>query len=192
MTKAHTTTLGVLLAAGAGSRFHAPEHKLTATLRGVPVLSHSLAALQNAHLDDLVVITGAASLDALLQGVPTAHNPQWATGQRSSVECALRYAHERSYGAVVIGLADQPFITSEAWQAVAEADSPIAVATYNGERGNPVRLHKSVWDLFLNTPGDPDAGARSLMHLHPELVREVACKGNSADIDTTEDLSPWT
>ena len=192
MTKVRTTTLGVLLAAGSGSRFTAPSHKLLAPLRGSTVVAHSLSALQSAHLDGMLVVTGAADLSSALQGVPTVHNAQWAGGQRSSVECALRYASEHSYGAVVIGLADQPFITPEAWRSLAESDAAIAVATYDGKRGNPVRLDASVWPLFFTSPGDPDSGARTLMHLHPELVREVACKGNSADIDTTEDLSKWT
>jgi molybdenum cofactor cytidylyltransferase len=137
-------------------------------------------------------VTGAVDLSAHLEGVSALQNPDWATGQRSSVLCALRYAEEHSFDAVVIGLADQPFIEPSAWQAVAASDAPIAVATYNGARGNPVRLDKSVWDLFRETSGEPDAGARALMHMHPELVREVACKGISADIDTTEDLTQWT
>jgi CTP:molybdopterin cytidylyltransferase MocA len=104
---------------------------------------------------------------------------------------AIQYARANEFDAIVVGLGDQPFITTEAWQLVADTDSPIAVATYDGVRGNPVKLSLAVWDLFIATDGDPDVGARTLIHLHPELVREVACKGNSADIDTTEDLSKW-
>ena len=93
---------------------------------------------------------------------------------------------------LVIAAGDQPFVSPDDWQAVARDPSPIAVATYNGQRATPVRLHKSVWDQFRSIDGDPDAGARSLMHLRPELVSEVACKGSGADIDTTEDLKRWT
>lgn len=192
MTAQRTRILGVLLAAGAGSRFVEKKHKLEAPLRGRAVIEHSLASLRTAGLDGVVVVTGSADLSNHLEGVTALHNPDWATGQRSSVLCALQYAHEHSYDAVVIGLADQPFVDPTAWQALAATDAPIAVATYDGVRSNPVRLDKSVWDLFRSTKGDPDAGARSLMHLHPELVREVACKGVSADIDTTEDLEQWT
>ena len=114
------------------------------------------------------------------------------SGQRSSVLAAIAYASSHGFDQLVIGLGDQPFITKDAWHAVADADSPIAVATYDGIRGNPVKLTKGAWDLFIHSNGDPDAGARTIIHLHPELVMEVACKGNSADIDTTEDLSQWT
>ena len=192
MTGARTRTLGVLLAAGAGSRFVEKSHKLLALLRGQPVVTHSLAAVRSAGLDEVLVITGAVDLGPHLEGVTALYNPLWATGQRSSVLCALTYAKEHSFDAVVIGLADQPFVESGAWRAIADCDAPIAVATYHGVRGNPVRLDSSVWDLFIATDGDPDSGARTLMHLHPELVREVACKGVSADIDTTEDLQQWT
>jgi CTP:molybdopterin cytidylyltransferase MocA len=185
------TTLGVLLAAGAGSRFTGSHHKLLAPLKGVPVVSYAVSAMKTAGVEDCIAITGSVALTGLLDDVTEVHNADWATGQRSSVLAAIDYAETHGFASIVVGLGDQPFIESDAWTAVANADSPIAIATYDGIRGNPVKLSSSVWDLFRSTPADPDVGARALIHLHPELVREVACKGNSADIDTTEDLSKW-
>lgn len=189
-------TLAVLLAAGAGQRFSGPTHKLLAPFRGAPLVTHALHAMKTAHIGDMAVVTGAVDLSEALEGSSDAltvlDNPEWATGQQSSVATALRFAQQHGYDDVVIGLGDQPFITPDAWQAVASTDGEIVVATYDGVRANPVKLAKSVWDEFLSLSTEPDAGARTLMHLHPELVREVACKGVSADIDTSEDLSQWT
>jgi len=186
------TTLGVLLAAGAGSRFTGSHHKLLAPLKGAPVVSYALSAMVSAGFEQCIAVTGSAPLTGLLDGVTEVHNPEWSTGQRSSVLTAIEYAQEHGFESIVVGLGDQPFIPTDAWQAVAETDSPIVIATYDDVRGNPVKLSSAVWELFRSTEGDPDTGARDLIRLHPELVREVACKGNSADIDTTEDLSTWT
>jgi CTP:molybdopterin cytidylyltransferase MocA len=186
------TTLGVLLAAGAGSRFTGSHHKLLAPLKGAPVVSYALSAMVSAGFEQCIAVTGAVALTGLLDDVTEVQNPDWSTGQRSSVLAAIQYAEEYEFESLVVGLGDQPFISTEAWQAVAHADSPIAIATYDGVRGNPVKLSSTVWELFRSTEGDPDTGARDLIRLHPELVLEVACKGNSADIDTTEDLSTWT
>jgi CTP:molybdopterin cytidylyltransferase MocA len=192
MEPRHSTALGVLLAAGSGTRFTGAQHKLLSHIDGQTIISRSLTAMIGADLDGLIVVSGALDISHLIGAVEEVHNPDWKTGQRSSVIAAMKFARSRGYDAIVVGLADQPFLTSEAWSNVASSTWPIAVATYNGTRGNPVRLHSSVWDTFEDLEADPDAGARSLIHLHPELVREVACEGNSADIDTTEDLDTWT
>lgn len=200
----HNTTF-VLLAAGAGARFSGPTHKLLARINGATVVSMSLAAMIEAGTVDTgsveagtgscVVVTGAERSPALLSelaGVHTVTNHDWQTGQRSSVLCAIAEARRRGSTQVVIGLADQPFVGAGSWLAVAGTDAPIAVATFDGKRGNPVKLRSEVWELFENTPGEPDAGARTLMNLRPELVREVSCQGSSDDIDTREDLTKWT
>ena len=180
---------GVLLAAGGGSRFAGAGqgHKLTATLRGRPVVEWSLEQLLRAGFDDVVVVTGAVELH-VPDGVAALHNPRWAEGQATSLALAIDRARQHELQAVVVGLADQPFVLAEAWRAVAAAPGAIAVATYDGRRGNPVKLDASVWDLL---PVEGDAGARVVIGMRPELVTEVACAGSPADIDTLEDLRRW-
>ncbi len=192
MEARHSTALGVLLAAGSGTRFSGSQHKLLSLIEGQTIFSRSLQAMTSSDLDGFIVVSGALDLSDHIGDTEEIHNPDWKTGQRSSVITAMQFARRQGYDAIVVGLADQPFLTPQAWTKVASSSSPIAIATYDGTRGNPVRLHSSVWETFEDLDADPDAGARTLIRLHPELVREVACEGNSADIDTTEDLDTWT
>ncbi|GAC1361432.1 MAG: hypothetical protein NVSMB4_19250 [Acidimicrobiales bacterium] len=183
-------TAGALLAAGRGSRFHGPDHKLLADLGGRPLLDHALAPLMAAGLDHVGVVTGSVDLTLLLpHGVSALSNDRWAQGQATSLRVAVDWARSLGVTALVVGLGDQPGIVVSAWRKVAEAvTSPIAVATYRGKRGHPVRLHSSIWDLL---PTDGDRGAGVVMTRFPELVCEVACDGDTSDVDTVEDLARW-
>ena len=185
----------VLLAAGGGRRWRASggsEHKLLALINHTPVVRLALDHAMAAQLVQTVVVTGAVDLAAVLPvGVTVLHNEHWDQGQSTSLALALRYAVMQGFDAVVVGLGDQPFVEPDAWQRVATTnpESPIAVATYRGSRGQPVRLGAVIWPLI---PTTGDEGARGLLRGQPELVVEVPCSGNPADIDTMEDLQRWS
>lgn len=184
----------VILAAGAGSRFAGPTHKLLAGLNGRPVWEHAVAhALDAAGERPVAVVTGAQAIRGpLLDRVTHLVNRAWASGQASSLAAGLDWATTLGVDAVVIGLADQPFIPAETWTRILDAPptTPIVAARYRGRPGpHPVRLDRAVWADLDNTG---DRGAGPLMRSRPRLVTWVECLGSTADIDTQEDLTRWT
>jgi len=139
-------------------------------------------------MDETMVVTGAVDLSNLLPaGVIIVENPQWREGIATSLARGIDKADELGLDAVVVGLGDQPLVPAAAWKAVAASRSEIAVATYWGDRRNPVRLARSVWGEL---PRTGDAGARALMRARPELVQEVPCDGDPRDFDTVDDTEP--
>jgi CTP:molybdopterin cytidylyltransferase MocA len=65
----------VVLAAGGGSRWSGPGHKLLADLDGRPLAAHAIAAAAAAGLDELVVVTGSVDISAIIPGGATVlHN----------------------------------------------------------------------------------------------------------------------
>lgn len=182
--------LAVVLAAGAGSRFAGGGHKLLAPLRGRPVLWWAVAAPVTAGLPTLVV-AGAVDVTDVMAGLDATviHNPSWAEGQATSLAAAVGAARAGDHDAIVVGLGDQPFLAASAWRAVAASPAPVAVATYGGRRGQPVRLAAEVWGEL---PRTGDEGARRLVAGRGAAVAEVACDGDPADIDTQEDLRRWS
>lgn len=184
------STVAAVLAAGGGTRFGGPTHKLLADLDGRPVWRHAVESAVAAGFPKVVVVTGAADLH-LPAGVEDWPNPRWADGQATSLQVAVAAARHHGATHLVVGLADQPFVPPTAWAAVRGADPAcrIVVATYDGRPGpNPVRLAADVWPLL---PEGGDLGARDVIRAHPAWVCPVACLGSVADIDTPEDLARW-
>jgi molybdenum cofactor cytidylyltransferase len=179
---------GAILAAGGGSRFPGPHHKLLVSWQGKPLVwwaaSHALAA----GFEQVAVVQGAVDLSAagLPEGVVVLHNPAWSAGIATSLQTAARWATDRGAEALVIGLGDQPLVSPTTWRAVAGHPAPIAFAESQGQRCPPVRLHRSVFPLL---PGDGDEGARVVAKEHPELVGTVRSEDVLVDVDRPEDLA---
>lgn len=188
------TVAAVVLAAGEGSRFEGPGHKLVTPYRGRPLVHWALVAADRAGFDQLYVITGAVDLtdvvaDAVGDRATVVHNPRWAEGQATSLAAAVAAARADGHRAIVVGLGDQPLVPPTAWRSVGAAAGPIVTATFEGRRRPPVKLEDSIWDEL---PDTGDEGARSLLKRRPELVSELPCMGSPIDIDTVEDLRRWS
>lgn len=189
------TVAAVVLAAGEGSRFAGPEHKLVVPFRGRPLVCWALAAADQAGFDHLYVITGAVDLADLVaeavgeERATVVHNARWAEGQATSLGAAVAAARAGGHRAVVVGLGDQPLVPATAWRSVGAAAGPIVTATFDGRRRPPVKLESTVWDRL---PEEGDVGARRLLEQRPELVSELPCRGSPIDIDTVEDLRRWS
>ncbi len=194
------STAAIVLAAGGGSRFAGATHKLLAELPSPGggterVIERVVRVAADAAIGPVVVVAGAVELTSVVAQLdvdgerPTVvTNARWQHGQATSLAIGLDAARRLGVGAAVVGLGDQPGVTASAWRTVAGGGSPITVATYDGVRGNPVRLTAEVWRLL---PTEGDVGARTLMDVRPDLVGEVACEGSAVDIDSAEDLDRW-
>lgn len=183
----------ILLAAGAGSRFGGD--KLLAEFEGRPLVEQALSMLGDASVDETVVVVGGdeGRLRKVCEAyeVRVVENREWAKGQSTSVRAGLR-AMSPDTRAVVVLLADQPLVGTEAVERLVEAfegGAKVAVAAYGGKRRNPVLFAREVWPLLLEELSG-DEGARAVLRDHPELVTEVACDGlgDPVDVDTREDL----
>lgn len=183
----HPRVVAVLLAAGAGSRFEGPTHKLLATIDGLPVWQHALNAALNADVP-VVLVTGAAELTPVPPGVTVVHNSNWQRGQAGSLALGIQAARDLGAEVVVAGLADQPGVTASAWRRLVQHTADLAVATYDGRRGHPVRIAQSYWPEL---PTDGDLGARDVLARHANAVEQIPCEGSPDDIDTAKDLERW-
>jgi CTP:molybdopterin cytidylyltransferase MocA len=183
----------VLLAAGSGSRFGGG--KLLAPYRGRPLIEASLANLAEAPVAETVVVVGddAVRIREISEpyGVRVVENPDWQSGQSTSVRAGLLALGPEVRAAVVL-LADQPLVgrgSVERLVAAFERGAKVAVATYGGKRRNPVLFSRAAWPLLLRELSG-DEGARAVLRRHPDLVAEVPCDGvgDPVDVDTAEDL----
>jgi len=183
---------GVLLAAGAGSRFRAAGGgvKLLAPVAGRPLVEWALAALAEAPLGDRVVVLGAHAGELLaatdLHGARPVRNEHWQRGMASSLQAGLAALDPACTGAVIV-LGDGPALAAEAIRRVAEAAEGaegLIAATYDGETsGHPVAIPRALWALL---PPEGEQGARALGL--PSALVDCSDLPAPGDADTPADL----
>jgi molybdenum cofactor cytidylyltransferase len=187
--------MGIVLAAGAGSRFGSV--KQLAPLDGRPLLQHPLDALAAAGMDEVVVVLGddAAAIESSIawRGERRCRNPRPQDGLASSLRVGLDAAAEdASVEAVLVVLGDQPSLRADVIRAVLDAagstDRPIVRVRWGDDDApNPVLVRRSAWALAAGLDGDRGLGP--LLTRRPELVAEVRVDGRLPDVDTPGDLA---
>jgi CTP:molybdopterin cytidylyltransferase MocA len=180
---------GIVLAAGAGTRFGGP--KQLAELGGRPLLEHALRVMGAAPVSPTVVVLGCAADDILaavdLHGARPVTCERWEEGLSASLACGL--AEVADSEAALVALGDQPGISAEAIRRVLAARGPGALAaraTYGGEPGHPVLLERRLFGRLRDVTGDH--GARNVLQSVP--ARDVPCDdlGGGEDVDTLAQL----
>jgi molybdenum cofactor cytidylyltransferase len=184
----------VVLAAGMGTRMGGPTAKPLVPFRGRPLVAHALDAATASGLVPVALVVGndADAVAALAPpGVRVVVNHRYAEGIGTSLVAVLEALEaDDAVSAVCVGLADQPLVGPDAYRRLATAHydgADLAVATYGGQRANPVLVGRSHWAEARTLAGD--AGARILLARH--AVVEVPCDGTGdpTDIDTPDELS---
>jgi CTP:molybdopterin cytidylyltransferase MocA len=173
-------TAGVVLAAGAGRRFGGP--KAPAIVDGERLVDRAVRLLQEAGCDPIYVVLGAWVGD-----VPGAHivvNPNWDAGMSTSLRCALSTLNETASTDALITLVDLPGLTAEAMRRVLSAPGDIVQATFDGERGHPVRISRDHWESLSQTL-EGDAGARAYLATRTDITLvEIGDIADGTDVDT--------
>lgn len=183
---------GVLLAAGAGTRFRAAggDIKLLAPVDGRPLVERALAALATAPFGDRVIVLGAHAGELLeavdLHGARAVRNEHWERGMASSLQVGLSALDPACTAAVVV-LGDGPLLAAEAIRRVAEAAEGaelLIAATYDGVRsGHPVAIPRALW---ARLPQTGEQGARALGE--PRRLIDCSDLPPPGDADTPADL----
>ena len=149
------TVAAVVLAAGAATRYGRPKQR--------ELLPAVLAALSRSPIEDVVVVSGAYSLDlAGRKGIRLVHADDWMDGPGASLRRGLTALDDGVTHALVV-LADGPALDPRAVERVVEQRGlgSVVAATYDGTRSHPVVLARLVWASV------PDDGGRAF---EPVLV----------------------
>jgi len=187
----------IVLAAGESQRMGSPKALLK--IGEQTFLGKILCDLKGAGAGKILAVLGAYAEDIRsvvdLSGVTALFNPEYKSGQLSSLWAALRQLPPETRG-VLFTLVDHPGVALEtyrqliaAWEENPEA---IIIPEYGGRGGHPVIFPAALAGEFLAAP--PSQGARFVIYHHPELVKKIPVSdpGVRKDIDTPEDYQNFT
>lgn len=185
--------VGLLLAAGAGTRFG--SDKLSHSLpHGVPIAVQAARHLVPAVSRVVAVVRpGAAQLakDLAAEGCEVALCENAAEGMGASLACAARAAGAAD--GYLVALADMPFVRPSSAAAVRDAlvgGAYLAAPYWRARRGHPVGLSAEFFAQLLALRGDEGAKKLLAANQHRLVKIPVGDPGVIRDIDTPADLAP--
>ena len=190
-----TQTAIIVLAAGRGSRFKGPVHKLAQSLGAKSVLGQTITHAIESGLPVVVVTTDKLAAEAArwvarrdLVVLPEAGNGgKGLLGMGYSIAAGVA-ARPHAHGWLVLP-GDMPLVLPATLRAVAQglAQSPVVYAQHQGRRGHPVGFAAELYSELVQLQGDE--GARRVSARYPSVGLELADPGVLVDVDTEADLA---
>jgi molybdenum cofactor cytidylyltransferase len=187
--------VAVVTAAGSAERFGGK--KLLTPIDGEPLLDHTIDALLDGGVAEVIVVVGKdgraelerdvnAMLDPRVRAV---ENPDPSRGMFSSIQEGVAQAQG---DAILVMPGDMPFVSPETVRAVIaayEKQPAIVSPRYHGKRGHPVALPASLRDEIRSAK--PGATLHDVIHAHIDMRVDVDVddRGVVRDVDRREDLS---
>ena len=151
--------VGLILAAGSGSRMGTP--KAIVEVDGQRLVDRAIANFHGAGINKVYVVLGAWVGE--LPGVEVILNPDWAEGMGSSLRAGLSaLTTDPTITEVVVSLVDLPGMTPAALAAVASSPAELAMGSYGGKSGHPVKFARSHWPAIIESAVG-DQGARGYL-----------------------------
>jgi molybdenum cofactor cytidylyltransferase len=194
----------IVLAAGMSRRMGTPKQLLR--LAGETILEHTLKNVRASNVSEIVLVLGHAAesveKEISTERVKIVRNQDYQQGMGTSLRTGLA-AVDASASAVLIVLADQPFVRPETInqliachqnvnQNVNQEEKPqIIIPAFNGFRGNPALLDRSVFAELQSLTGD--VGCRAIFGNHTENIRKLPVEdiGVLLDIDSQEEYKKF-
>lgn len=193
----------VVLAAGRGSRFAGPDHKLLQDLGTSTVLGRTLQHAIASHLPVVVVTTEAlaplarrsvAARDVIVLPEvdaagclvePHALGTK-ALGMGLSISAGVGARPDAPGWLILPG--DMPQVQPSTLKSIAGriGDDAVVYAQHKGRRGHPVGFSAEMYSELIVLTGDE--GARRLIARYPSVGVEVDDAGVLQDVDTIDDL----
>ena len=203
---------GVLLAAGASSRFGSPKMLAPFGENRKPLLQMVCETWLEAGIGDLLIVLGCDAPDIrarLEENLPKrvkrgesaaaavrfVENPRWHAGMFSSVKAGLAATDARSTH-IAISPADLPFLSKKSLRTVLTAaasleagGSSLVVPSHGGRRGHPLLIPAALRSRLLSWP---DSARLNELFDEPDVM--VHCLEGFdetilRDVDTPGDLS---
>jgi molybdenum cofactor cytidylyltransferase len=166
-----------ILSAGESRRMGTPKALLP--YRGKTFLEHLIEVTRHPRVGVTRIVLGAGADNIReklrLDPASIALNSDWAQGQLSSIQAAVRSLPSGATEGLILCPVDHPMVSAKlVAQLIGEFDSSgktIVLPTFHGRRGHPLIFRANVYEELLEAPAE--VGARQVVWSHSAEVLEV-------------------
>lgn len=182
----------IILAAGGSRRFGEPKQLVE--WNGEPLLLSVARSACGANTDRVIVVLGAqapacmAVLEKSLN-IDVIINDAWDSGIASSIRVGIESAEKAGAKAILLVLADQPYLTTEVINRFLDqqrSQASVIAARYEEIVGPPILFGSEWFTQLKNLQGDE--GARHLIRDRRDSIKVIDWPEGAIDFDTPEDL----